>query len=227
MITLDDVHRMIASPTGSGKSYFAGYLAEQLYFNNKRFIIFDIKADHIGLLALKKVKLLKIKPQTHYSFFKLANYIKKGFSFVVVPTQKCGSDEYIQQCLMLLDVLFNSKCSVTIFIEEAHRYNESPRKPTKIVDIVAREGRKYKTNLTFITQRIQEFPSVLWEQCKVTYLFKITHPATLRYVENFIPDIKNINPQLQKYDVLEYNHVSGEWRIIKSYEIVRKTKHYG
>ena len=227
MITLDDVHRMIASPTGSGKSYFAGYLAEQLYFNNKRFITLDLKADHIGLLALKKVKLLKIKPNTQYDYFKLASYIAKGFSFVVVPTPRCDSEEFIEQCKMLMDVLFTARKAVAIFLEEAHRYNESPYKPAKIVDLIAREGRKFKINLIYITQRIQEFPKILWEQCKLTYLFKCTHPTALKYIKQLIPDFDEINHQLQQYDVLEYNHTTGDWKIIKSYEIVRKTKHCG
>ena len=227
MISLDDVHRMIASPTGAGKSYFAGFLAEKLYYNGKRFIILDLKADHIGLLALKKVKLLKIKPNTKYNYFKLASLVARGYSFIVVPTQRCPSDEFITQGLMLMDVVFSARRPVTIFLEEAHRYNESPYKPSRIVDLIAREGRKFKINLVFITQRIQEFPKILWEQCKLTYLFKITHPTVLKYIKAMIPDIEEINIQLQQYDVLEYNHVNSSWKIIKSWEIVRRTKHYG
>jgi len=102
-----------------------------------------------------------------------------------------------------MDVLFSAEKPITIFVEEAHRYNESMYKPSKITELIAREGRKYGINLVFITQRIQEFPKLLWEQCKLTYLFKCTHITILKYIKQMIPNFDEINHQLQQYDVLD------------------------
>jgi len=225
MIDLEsNVHRLIAAPTGAGKSYFVGWLAEQLYERGKRWIILDTKTrNHIGLISLKKVKLLKIKPDTAYNFWKLTDYDY----ILCIPTEKTKTRELIEQYRMILDVLFSAKRPITIFVEEAHNYNPNPYVADDLLELIAREGRSYKINLIFVTQRIQDFPKLLWSQCKFTYLFKFMIPHDVKYIAKMIPDFERINMELQRYDVLEYTHETNDYKIIKSYEIVRKTKHYG
>jgi len=38
---------------------------------------------------------------------------------------------------------------------------------------------------------------------------------------------ENINAKLRKYDVVEYDHSTGKYRIIKREQVKRRTKHYG
>ncbi len=220
---------LVAGITGSGKSYFVGYLAEQLYFESRRWIILDTDTrNHIGLIALKKVKLLKIKPGVSYDFWKLAEMQNP---VLVIPSEgylrKEGVDSLIEQYKALLDVLFAARNPVVVFIEEAHRYSTHPYNPDRMLELLAREGRKYRINPVYITQRIQDFPKVIWSNCTRTYIFKWTIPQDVGYIARMIPDFAEINRQLEKHDVLEFDHTTGEIRILKSYEIERETKHYG
>ena len=78
MSTIDvsgNIHRLIAAPTGGGKWYFVGSLAEELYRNEVPFIVLDTKTqNHIGLVGLKGVKRLQIKPYAEYDYTKLVKY---------------------------------------------------------------------------------------------------------------------------------------------------------
>ena len=90
-----------------------------------------------------------------------------------------------------------------IVVEEAHNYNKNPYSPSPILRLVAREGRGRGLSLWFITQRIQDFPKLLWSQCYMTYLLKFTIPQDIRYVSALIPDFDKINRELRMHDVTE------------------------
>ncbi len=221
---MKNAHMMVAAPTGGGKSYFVGWMAEKLYEQGRRFIILDTKTrNHIGLVALKKLKLLKIKPNTAYDYWKLINYDQ----VLCIPTERTKTKELINHYRAILDTIFAAKKPVTVFVEEAHNYNPNPHVPDELLELIAREGRSSRINLVFITQRIQDFPKLLWSQCKLTYLFKFMIPQDVKYIARMIPDFEEINRELQKHDCLEYDHESNEIRIIRAPEVIRKTKHYG
>ncbi|MBO8182038.1 MAG: ATP-binding protein [Archaeoglobus sp.] len=221
---MKNAHMMVAAPTGGGKSYFVGWMAEKLYQAGRRFIILDTKTrNHIGLVALKKLKLLKIKPNTAYDYWKLINYDQ----VLCIPTERTKTKELINHYRAILDTIFAAKKPVTVFVEEAHNYNPNPHVPDELLELIAREGRSSRINLVFITQRIQDFPKLLWSQCKLTYLFKFMIPQDVKYIARMIPDFEEINRELQKHDCLEYDHESNKIRIIRASEVIRKTKHYG
>jgi DNA helicase HerA-like ATPase len=221
---LDNVHIMVAAPTGAGKSYFVGWMAEKLYERGRRFVILDTKTrNHVGLVALKKLKLLKIKPNTQYDYWKIANYDH----VLCIPTERTKTKELIRHYRAILDVLFTAKKPITIIVEEAHNYNPNPHVPDELLELIAREGRSSRINLIFITQRIQDFPKLLWSQCKLTYLFKFMIPQDIKYIAKMIPEFEKLNKELQRYDVLEYDHFTNELGVIKAHEVIRKTKHYG
>ncbi len=68
---------------------------------------------------------------------------------------------------------------------------------------------------------------MLSSQCKRTYLFKFMIPQDVKYISRMIPEFERLNKELQRYDVLEYDHYSNELKIIRASEINRRTKHYG
>ncbi|WP_202320197.1 type IV secretory system conjugative DNA transfer family protein [Archaeoglobus neptunius] len=221
---MKNAHMMVAAPTGGGKSYFVGWMAEKLYQAGRRFIILDTKTrNHIGLVALKKLKLLKIKPNTQYDYWKLINYDQ----VLCIPTERTKTKELINHYRAILDTVFAAKKPITVFVEEAHNYNPNPHVPDELLELIAREGRSSRINLVFITQRIQDFPKLLWSQCKLTYLFKFMIPQDVKYIARMIPNFEEINRELQKHDCLEYDHESNEVRIIRASEIIRRTRHYG
>lgn len=221
---LENAHIMISAPTGAGKSYFVGWIAEKLYDAGRRFIIFDTKnRNHIGLLALKKLKLLKIKPNATYDYWKIADYDQ----VLCIPTLKTKTKELIEHYKAFLDVLFTVKKPITIILEEAHLYNPNSRVADEVLELIAREGRSSRINMIFVTQRIQDFPKILWSQCKLTYLFKFMIPQDIFYISRMIPNFEVLNRELKKHDVLEYDHYANEIRIFRAEEIIRRTKHYG
>lgn len=221
---LENVHRLIAAPTGAGKSYFLGWLVEKLYAEKKPFIILDTKTrNHIGLIGLKGVKLLKIRPGARYDWQKLLEYPY----ILCIPTLLTKTEDLVEQYTELIDAVYLAGNERIVIVEEAHNYNKNAYAPSPVLELVAREGRGRKISLWFVTQRIQDFPKLLWSQCYYTYILKFLIPQDVRYVEALVPNFNEINQNLDRFDVLEYQHVSGEHQIIPAARINRQTKHYG
>jgi len=221
---LSKVHQAVIGPTGSGKSYFVGFIAEKLYEQEIPFIIFDTKTkNHIGLIQLKKVKLLKIKPNTVYDFKRMLDYDY----ILAIPTRSTTTKELIAQYLRALKTIFNSGRPYVIILEEAHNYAETTRKPYDVVELITREGRSSGQNCIFVTQRILDFPKILWANCYLSYIFKALIPNDINYIAQMIPNFQELNRQLKKYHVLEYDHLTHEYRVIEPWQVQRKTKHYG
>lgn len=220
---------LIYGNTGSGKSYFAGWLIEQAYEQNRRFVILDTKVkNHVGLVALKGVKLLKIKPRVYYNFSKIINYDQ----ILVIPTKglisRIGVEGLINDYYKeILNVLFKKDKNRIIVVEEAHRYNPSSRTPGKELEQLFREGRDSKLYTIAITQSIADFPKLLFRQAQRHFIFKHYIPNDLFYLNKMIPNFEELNKELRQHDVLEFDPKRMSYRIIKRELILRQTKHYG
>jgi hypothetical protein len=144
-----------------------------------------------------------------------------------IPTLRTKTADLVEQYTALIDAVYLEGKERVIIVEEAHNYNKNAYSPSPVLELVAREGRGRQISLWFVTQRIQDFPKLLWSQCYFTYLLKFLIPQDIRYVEALIPDFGQINRELNRYDVLEYRHLSGEHQIIPASSVNRTTKHYG
>jgi DNA helicase HerA-like ATPase len=219
-----NVHRLIAAPTGAGKSYFVGALAETLYEADMPFMVLDTKTkNHIGLIGLKGVKRLQIRPGAVYDFEKITDQK----ALLCLPTLTTKTGDLIAQYTTLIESLYAAGWSGVIVVEEVHNYNKNPFTPSPVLELVSREGRGRGLSLWFVTQRIQDFPKLLWSQCFWTYLLKFNIPQDIKYISALIPNFDKINRDLNRYDVLEYNHISSNYRIVPAGEVKRLTKHYG
>lgn len=219
-----NVHRLIAGPTGSGKSYFVGFLVEKLYSEQKPFIILDTKTkNHIGLVGLKGLKIVKVKPNGVYDWKKLVEYPY----LLLIPTIRTKTDELIEQYTAVIDAIYTAGRERTIIVEEAHNFNKNAYSPSPVLELVAREGRGRGISLWMLTQRIQDFPKLLWSQCYLTYLLKFLIPQDIKYIEQLIPNFTDVNRKLNKHDVLVYSHTSNEYQIVSKGDIIRRTTHYG
>ena len=96
--------------------------------------------------------------------------------------------------------------SFNIVLEEAHRYvrndNDDEIIGYNIFDRIAKEGRKYGTLLTFITQRPSELSETALSQCNNFIVLRIYHPKDLEIIKNMstnisdttLDQIKTLNP---------------------------------
>jgi len=213
----------IAGRTGSGKSYLAGWLAEQLHRAKQRWVILDYQSrNHAGLTGLNGVKLVKVHPSTQYNWLRLLKYPH----VVLTPTKHTTRDALIEQYEQALTTLFNYDKNRVIFLEEAHNYS-SQYKITPTVELLLREGRHQKLSLVFITQRVQEFNKFAWSQCTHTITFKWANHVDVGYIKQTIPDFESINRELGEHDAVLFDHKTLEHELIKGYELIRTTEHLG
>ncbi len=96
--------------------------------------------------------------------------------------------------------------SINIILEEAHRYVQNDNDINiigyNVFDRITKEGRKYGTILTFITQRPSELSITALSQCTNFIVFKMFYPKDLEIVRNMsinvaestIEQIKTLNP---------------------------------
>ena len=91
-------------------------------------------------------------------------------------------------------------------MEEAHRYVQNDNDINiigyNIFDRITKEGRKYGTLLTFITQRPSELSVTALSQCANYIVFRVFHPSDLDIVKRMstnvasetLEQIKALNP---------------------------------
>ena len=228
----DPVHRMIAAPTGGGKSYFVGYLVEQLYEKKIPFIILDTKTtNHIGLKTLPDVHYLQVHPR-YRGRYNLAELVKYPYILCVPQSRNIDLKDIIDIYRDIVSYLWLHENGKRIFIcEEAHNWNKNSSVPDPLFERIAREGRGAEKFIWFITQRLQNFNQLLWSQCGYTYVFHFLIASDIRYVSAMIPGFETrgnqegLNAQLETHDVLVWDGRKAE--IIKAAEIKRKTQHLG
>ena len=82
---------------------------------------------------------------------------------------------------------------INIILEEAHRYVQNDNDiniiGSNIFDRITKEGRKYGTLLTFITQRPCELSSTALSQCSNFIVFRIFHPNDFEIVKNISTNV--------------------------------------
>ena len=87
--------------------------------------------------------------------------------------------------------------SFNIILEEAHRYVQDDNDINvigySIFDRITKEGRKYGTLLTFITQRPSELSTTSLSQCANFIVFRVFHPADLEIVRTMSTNVSMAN----------------------------------
>lgn len=230
----ETVHRMIAAPTGGGKSYFVGAMAEQLAAGKHPFIIFDTKTDnHIGLVEIPEVKLFKVNPGKirKNNKFDLRALNEYQYILCIPANRNINLSDLLDVYREIINYMWMQDGERIFIVEEAHNYNKNSSVPDPLFERIAREGRGYGKLIWFVTQRLQNFNQLLWSQCKYTYLMRFVIPSDIRYCAAMVPDFDynrgkpGINSQLEDHDVLVWDGKTHT--IIKAAEVTRKTKHRG
>ncbi|MDE6284858.1 MAG: DUF87 domain-containing protein [Bacilli bacterium] len=85
--------------------------------------------------------------------------------------------------------------SINIILEEAHRYVQNDTDINvigyNIFDRITKEGRKYGTILTFITQRPSELSVTALSQCSNFLVFRMFHPKDIEIISNISANVNN------------------------------------
>ena len=128
------------------------------------------------------------------------NYIDDRFAKVIVKIYSKLLFDYIVKLPNRASMPFH------IVLEEAHRYvqDDIDRKILgyNIFDRITKEGRKYGILLGLISQRPSELSETAVSQCSNFAIFKMFHPADLRFVssaisgmsESMMSRVKVLNP---------------------------------
>ena len=128
------------------------------------------------------------------------NYVDDRFAKVVVKIFSKLLFDYTTRLPQRASMAFH------IVLEEAHRYvqDDIDRKILgyNIFERIAKEGRKYGMLLGLISQRPSELSETAVSQCSNFAVFKIFHPADVRFVSSAISGmsdammqrVKNLNP---------------------------------
>lgn len=128
------------------------------------------------------------------------NYIDDRFAKVIVKIYSKLLFDYIVKLPKRASIPFH------IILEEAHRYvqDDLDRKILgyNIFDRITKEGRKYGILLGLISQRPSELSETAVSQCSNFAVFKMFHPADLKYIssaisgmsDSMIQRVKVLNP---------------------------------
>ena len=179
-------------------------------------------------VAYKQNNILKTRLQTliksdKKNIFACDTYISKedfikstfGVSQLITIDLSFMDDRFAKAITKLYSkLIFNYATSnyerggftTNIILEEAHRYVQNDTDIDiigyNIFDRITKEGRKYGTLLTFITQRPSELSETALSQCANFIVFRVFFPKDLEIVKNMssnvsmdtIEQIKSLNP---------------------------------
>ncbi|MCZ0862263.1 type IV secretory system conjugative DNA transfer family protein [Methanocorpusculum vombati] len=227
-------HVLIASPTGSGKSYLVGAMVEVLHAGGNPFIILDTKSqNHLGLWIgkhrLKNLTLYRVFPRNRRSTDEYKKLLTRYPYLICIPAGDIPLDDLIEEYKTIIRAALSLKRPRHIIAEEAHHYNKGANKAGQELEIISREGRGYKIWLWCITQRIQDFPKLLWNNCTYTFIMRFRIHQDVKYFAEEIPNFEELNNALQLHDVLMYRQTNPQspYLIIHAAEVTRRTEHLG
>ena len=165
-------------------------------------------------MNILKVRLQSIINSDNKNIFNLDNFITKedfiNNMFIknnMINIDLSNLDDDLAKVLTKIysKLLFNyttsldkrGSLSFNIILEEAHRYVQNDNDINvigyNIFDRITKEGRKYGTLLTFITQRPSELSTTALSQCANFIVFRVFHPADLEIVRTMSTNVSMAN----------------------------------
>ncbi len=176
--------------------------------------------DDAIILKVRLHSIINSKIANYFNYDKFINIDNFISSLVVKNNAKAQiininledvDDVYAKVIVKILSRLFfefSKKMKVRasvpfhIFLEEAHRYiqkdNDTFLIGYNIFDRIAKEGRKYGILLNIISQRPVELSDTVISQISNFFIFKMTHPLDLAYIQKTLPNISDDVIEKQK-----------------------------
>lgn len=178
----------ICGVTGSGKSFTAGLLMEEINEVGLQFVCFDVLGAHGGLQQLNHVEALEPKSGETVNIKGLVQRLgKEATSFVIdisdlsVPKQQSLVAEYCDE--MLTQKL--NKGIMTLF-EECQDFVPQRGQPLSFGSIVrmCKLGRQYGYGVCLISQRPASVSKEALSQCSVYMIHNLINHRDLKAIED-------------------------------------------
>lgn len=233
--------------TGSGKSYTAGVLAEELFEHEQPMVIVDPHGEYASL---------KVSPDGEASDYRVVEYADLEFNpaadrdldldsidplDLARPGQATvlnlrGVDTERQEEIVstLLDALFLARkrdriSETKVFLEEAHLFApQRKNEPRSVIENIAKEGRKFGFTLALISQRPSEIYPNIRAQLQAYTIHKLTDDTDIKKIIKSAEGLDSSwGTQIQKLQTGEVLFVGD---VIASPTFVdvreRRTKHH-
>ncbi|MFC6721551.1 helicase HerA domain-containing protein [Halobacteriaceae archaeon SHR40] len=233
--------------TGSGKSYTAGVLMEELFEYEQPMVIIDPHGEYASL---------KVRPDGEASDYRVVEYADIEFNSdadrdldldsidpldLSRPGQATvlnlrGVDTERQEDIVatLLDALFLARKrdripATKVFLEEAHMFAPQRKNdPRSIIENIAKEGRKFGFTLALISQRPSEIYPNIRAQLQAFTIHKLTDDTDIKKIIKSAEGLDSSwGTQIQKLQTGEVLFVGD---VIASPTFVnvreRRTKHH-
>ena len=178
----------ICGVTGSGKSFTAGLLMEEINEVGLQFVCFDVLGAHGGLQQLNHVEALEPKSGETVNIKGLVQRLgKEATSFVIdisdlsVPKQQSLVAEY---CDEMLTQKLNK--GIMTFFEECQDFVPQRGQPLSFGSIVrmCKLGRQYGYGVCLISQRPASVSKEALSQCSVYMIHNLINHRDLKAIED-------------------------------------------
>ncbi|KLO21860.1 hypothetical protein X275_08185 [Marinitoga sp. 1197] len=201
----------ILGKSGSGKSYLARKLANELAEDKKLFVL-DNSHDH---LKLGNMKLLQLNDEIadKINTDKLIN----SFNRLIIET------EYIDDSLLFNFINRFSRSvwntgNIVLLIDEAHMFYPLKKNPIELEKLV-KTARKRGIDIIFVTQQFSDINKAAIKQAHILILFKFFELNELETARKYGVD-KKIMEQLNKYECIIIDTWRGNYEIAKNDKVL-------
>jgi hypothetical protein len=169
-------HTLIAGETGSGKSYVAGVLCEELSRLNVPFIFVDTQRANLGLVKLPHTKVCnptKIKPKKAGAIVSNSNV-----NCLLPKPTKWGISQYRIYINQFLENYLRreQKAIRILFVDEAHLHTPRATR-TENSDILTNIATSYRSEGVFLyslTQRLVELSKTVENESLNNFFFRLS-----------------------------------------------------
>ncbi|MHA1754162.1 MAG: ATP-binding protein, partial [Candidatus Odinarchaeia archaeon] len=195
----EGIRIFITGQSGSGKSYLAKVILEELAENGIPIIVIDPEGEYYPfkfkyptLVVGGRFKDLSFESLT-VPFEQIIKLIYQGeFRILIFDTSQSSTTEQLNLHTDILESVFRVSSEIFedmfIIVEEAHLIAPE-RKKSESLSIaveIAKRGRKRGLNSIWITQRPSDISKQVISQCNIRFFGRLQDPADLKAIKPFI-----------------------------------------
>lgn len=208
---------LIMGKTGTGKSYFAAHLIDQLVKGRKLVAISAHEEDIETLDSICEFNALK------YYEIHSKNYDKLNYSELISSNQHVAfvfinlTDEEQNAVIdSICEAVFNEGNTV-LYIDEAHVFFPQNNYPLELERLI-RGGRKRGVDVVLVTQQVIDLRKTALKQAHVGIFFRITEENELKKLRAMSIDADVVS-NLPLYKCYVYDFITGEGGITSAEEL--------